>query len=79
LARARKRRGSWVDEDERRGSMDSHRSRRFKIDSERSEGGRAQGRLGGVLEGVQVAPLEGHVSRSAVYLVHKEVRNLARF
>ena len=33
----------------------------------------AQGRLGGVLKGVQVAELEGHVSRSAVYLVHKEV------
>jgi len=29
---------------------------------------------GGVVEGVQVAELEGHVSRSAVYLVHKEVR-----
>jgi hypothetical protein len=36
------------------------------------EGGmrEAQGQLGGVLEGVQVAGLEGHVSRSAVYLVH---------
>jgi hypothetical protein len=31
----------------------------------------AQGKYGGVLEGVQVAELEGHVSRSAVYLVHK--------
>jgi hypothetical protein len=30
--------------------------------------------LGGVLRGVQVAELEGHVSRSAVYLVHNEVR-----
>jgi len=28
----------------------------------------------GVLRGVQVAELEGHVSRSAVYLIHKEVR-----
>jgi hypothetical protein len=36
--------------------------------------GMTQGRLGGVLRGVQVAGLEGHVSRSAVYLVHKEVR-----
>jgi hypothetical protein len=26
---------------------------------------------GGVVEGVQVAELEGHVSRSAVYLIHK--------
>jgi len=31
----------------------------------------AQGRYWGVLEGVQMAELEGHVSRSAVYLVHK--------
>jgi len=30
--------------------------------------------LGGVLKGVQVAELEGHVSRSAVYLIHIEVR-----
>jgi len=35
---------------------------------------RAQGRLGGVHEGTQVAGLEGHVSRSAVYLIHIEVR-----
>jgi len=34
----------------------------------------AQGRIAGVLRGVQVAELEGHVSRSAVYLIHKEVR-----
>ena len=41
----------------------------------RGDGARlAQGMLGGVLKGVQVAELEGHVSRSAVYLVHKEVR-----
>jgi hypothetical protein len=33
--------------------------------------GRAQGRLGGVLGGVQVAELEGHVTRFAVYLIHK--------
>ena len=38
----------------------------------------AQGEIGGVLRGVQVAGLEGHVSRSAVYLVHKEVRTGAR-
>jgi hypothetical protein len=31
----------------------------------------AQGRLGGVLEGVQMAGWEGHMSRSAVYLIHK--------
>ncbi len=31
----------------------------------------AQGNLGDVLGGVQVAGLEGHRSRSAVYLVHK--------
>jgi hypothetical protein len=36
--------------------------------------GVAQGKLWGVLRGVQVAELEGHVSRSAVYLIHKEVR-----
>ncbi len=36
--------------------------------------GRAQGRLGGVVKGVQVAELEGHMSRSAVYLIHIEVR-----
>ena len=40
--------------------------------------GMAQGKLRGVLGGVQVAELEGHVSRSAVYLVHKEVRTGAR-
>ncbi len=34
-------------------------------------GGQAQGSIGDVLGGVQVAGLEGHVSRSAVYLVHK--------
>ena len=33
--------------------------------------GRAQGRLGGVLGGVQVAELRGHMSRFAVYLIHK--------
>ena len=33
--------------------------------------GAAQGGLGGVRRGVQVAGLEGHVSRSAVYLIHK--------
>jgi hypothetical protein len=33
--------------------------------------GQAQGEIGGVLRGVQVAGLEGHVSRSAVYLIHK--------
>ena len=32
----------------------------------------AQQRRGGVVEGVQVAGLEGHVSRDAVYLIHKE-------
>ena len=31
----------------------------------------AQGKIADVHEGVQVAGLEGHVSRSAVYLVHK--------
>ena len=31
----------------------------------------AQGKIGDVHEGVEVAGLEGHVSRSAVYLVHK--------
>jgi hypothetical protein len=31
----------------------------------------AQGGIGGVLRGVQVAGLEGHVSRSAVYLIHR--------
>jgi hypothetical protein len=36
--------------------------------------GMTQGTIGGVLRGVQVAELEGHVSRSAVYLIHKEVR-----
>jgi hypothetical protein len=30
----------------------------------------AQGKIGDVHEGVEVAGLEGHVSRSAVYLVH---------
>jgi len=34
----------------------------------------AQGRLAGVVEGVHVAELEGHVSRSAVSLIHIEVR-----
>jgi hypothetical protein len=32
------------------------------------------GKEWGVLRGVQVAALEGHVSRSAVYLIHIEVR-----
>jgi hypothetical protein len=31
----------------------------------------AQGQRGDVFWGVQVAGLEGHVSRSAVYLIHK--------
>ena len=31
----------------------------------------AQGQRGDVFEGVQVAGLDGHVSRSAVYLIHK--------
>jgi hypothetical protein len=31
----------------------------------------AQGEIGDVHGGVEVAGLEGHVSRSAVYLVHK--------
>ncbi len=39
-----------------------------------SEAPKTQGRLEGVVEGVQVAELEGHVSRSAVYLIHSEVR-----
>ena len=34
----------------------------------------AQEKTRGVLRGVQVAELEGHVSRSAVYLIHLEVR-----
>ena len=33
--------------------------------------GMTQGTIGGVLRGVQVAELEGHVSRSAVYLIHE--------
>jgi hypothetical protein len=33
--------------------------------------GQAQKGIGDVLGGVQVAELEGHVSRSAVYLIHK--------
>jgi len=41
----------------------------------RGDGARlAQGRPGGVVEGVHVAELEGHVSRSAVSLIHIEVR-----
>ncbi len=32
---------------------------------------KAQGELGDVCEGVQVAELAGHRSRSAVYLVHR--------
>jgi len=36
--------------------------------------GLGQGRPGGVVEGVHVAELEGHVSRSAVSLIHIEVR-----
>ena len=31
----------------------------------------AQGQRWDVFEGVQVAGLDGHVSRSAVYLIHK--------
>jgi hypothetical protein len=34
----------------------------------------AQGQLGGVLRGVQMAELESHMSRYAVYLIHVEVR-----
>ena len=34
--------------------------------------GEGQGNHGDVPRGVQVAGLEGHVSRSAVYLIHKE-------
>jgi len=37
----------------------------------RQDDGLAQGETMDVLEGVQVAGLEGHVSRSAVYLIHK--------
>jgi hypothetical protein len=42
-------------------------------DDSTREGGMSegQGSLGNVVEGVQVAELEGHRSRSAVYLVHK--------
>jgi hypothetical protein len=37
----------------------------------RCEMGKGQGNHGDVPMGVQVAGLEGHVSRSAVYLIHK--------
>ena len=41
---------------------------------DRAKGGAGAEKASGVLKGVQVAELEGHVSRSAVSLIHVEVR-----
>jgi len=40
----------------------------------RAMGGAGAGKAWGAHQGVQVAELEGHVSQSAVYLIHVEVR-----
>ena len=54
----------------REGSASALRLRKDRVEHG-WECGSAQGLLGGVRGGVQVAGLEGHVSRSAVYLVHR--------
>jgi len=76
LARVTKRRGNWVEfgrKKQGRAWMGSY-GLRLRWSGVRGRSGMAQGRLAGVVEGVHVAELAGHVSRSAVSLIHIEVR-----